>query len=67
MYLPFVDHLVFEIDHILLQNNERYVIQVFLPDKVVNMDRQQMADIYTVVQEDFVDDQETFILGCGRW
>lgn len=67
MYLPFVDHLVAELGHRLLQGNERFLLQNLLPPKVRNLDNQTISLIFGEVSHDIPADEETFRRECIRW
>ncbi|XP_052809464.1 52 kDa repressor of the inhibitor of the protein kinase-like [Mya arenaria] len=67
MYLPFVDHLLTELQQRLLQRNERYVIQYILPNRIGDLSYQRAEEIFTAAQEDLAVNKETFVRECQRW
>lgn len=67
MYLPFVDHLLAELDSRLLQGNERYCIQHLLPSRISAITDQQIDDIFDAASPDLNDDRGTFYRECKRW
>ena len=67
MYLPFIDHLVTELENRLLQGSDRFKAQFLLPSKVANLTDDNARDIYAAFQPDLPDDEMTFVREARRW
>lgn len=68
MYLPFVDHLLEELQTRLLQDGERFKAQYLIPVQACNLTSGIIHDIYNVFQEDLpAEDIDIFEREIHRW
>lgn len=67
MFLPFVDHLLTELDERLLQGHNRYKIQYLLPVHVRDLDAAKIQEIHQVMRNDLECDEASFLRECDRW
>ncbi|WAR26844.1 P52K-like protein, partial [Mya arenaria] len=69
MYLPFVDHLLVELETRLMQGHGRFCAQKLLPLKNDGLPRESINDVYQAFQAclDVDVDETIFVRECERW
>ncbi|WAQ95792.1 P52K-like protein [Mya arenaria] len=67
MYLPFVDHLLVELETRLMQGHGRFCAQKLLPLKNDGLPRESINDVYQAFQACLDVDETIFVRECERW
>ena len=67
MYLPFVDHLLQEMNTRLLVAKHRYVAQYIIPKQLVHLTPERIAQLFEVFQDDMPGDLRQLQNEVSRW
>lgn len=69
MYLPFVDHLLTELEDRLLQSSDRFKAQWLIPANVQQsrLPDEQCLEIFEAFSSNLDVDQVTFMRECSKW
>ena len=67
MYLPFLDHLLGDLDTRLLHGNGRYKAQYLLPSQVDKLTHAVIRDLFDEFSFDIQADMDTFQRELNRW
>ncbi|WAR26121.1 LOW QUALITY PROTEIN: P52K-like protein [Mya arenaria] len=69
MYLPFVDHLLVELEKRLMQGHGRFCAPKLLPLKIQNdgLPRESINDVYQAFHACIDVDETIFVRECERW
>ncbi|WAR08074.1 P52K-like protein, partial [Mya arenaria] len=67
MYLPFVDHLLVELETRLMQDHGRSCAQKLLPSKNDGLPRESIDDVYQAFHACLDADETIFVRECERW
>ena len=67
MYLPFVDHLLQEMNTRLLVAKHRYVVQYIIPKQLVHLTPERIAQLFEVFQDDMPGDLRQLQNEVSRW
>ena len=67
MYLPFMDHLLQELDTRLLVAQDRYVAQYIIPSQLTKLTPQRITQLYESFKDDMPGDQGQVESEVARW
>ncbi|WAR23625.1 P52K-like protein [Mya arenaria] len=67
MYLPFVNHLLVELETRLMQGHGRFCAQKLLPLKNDGLPRKSINDVYQAFHACLDVDENIFVRECERW
>ena len=67
MYLPFVDHLIAELDTRLLASSDRFKAQYFLPRNIQALNDNVVDELYGIFQRDIIIPRQQFRNDINRW
>ncbi|MES9906785.1 MAG: DUF4371 domain-containing protein [Sedimenticola sp.] len=67
MYLPFLDHLLQEMDDRLLKNEPRFTAEYLLPSKVNSLTDVMVDTIYDAYHDDLAQGRDSFLEEISRW
>ncbi len=67
MYLPFMDHLLQELDTRLLVAQDRYVAQYIIPSQLTKLTPQRITQLYESFKDDMPGDQGQVENEVARW